>query len=170
MKQPNFFIIGAPKCGTTALASYLSAHTDVFFSHPKEPTYFNQDFDEKPRAAHNEKEYLHLFEQADGLKMVGEGSTRYLSSNVAVKNIMKFNPQAKIIIMLRNPIDMYISLHSHCFYNLVEPEEDPEKAWRLQRERKNIQSTPRLFSMERRVCSEHNYKMFTSMFPVNKYM
>ncbi len=44
MKKPNFFIVGAPKCGTTALAAYLKEHPQVFFSDPKEPHYFNDDF------------------------------------------------------------------------------------------------------------------------------
>jgi hypothetical protein len=36
-RKPNFFIVGAPKCGTTALSEYLRSHPDVFFSSPKEP-------------------------------------------------------------------------------------------------------------------------------------
>ena len=43
-KIPNFFIVGAPKCGTTALYEYLSSHPDVFLCDPKEPNYFSCDF------------------------------------------------------------------------------------------------------------------------------
>ena len=43
--RPNFFLIGAPKCGTTALSEYLRTHPSVFVTEPKEPNFFNRDFD-----------------------------------------------------------------------------------------------------------------------------
>ncbi len=132
IKKPNFFIIGAPKCGTTALSEYLRSHPDVFFCTPKEPTYFNTDSFDKPRAVHTEEEYLNLFKGADSYKAIGEGSTRYLSSNVAIKNILEFNPDAKFIIMVRNPVDMFHSLYWHLRFAGSEKDEIPENAWRRQ--------------------------------------
>ncbi|MEA3447202.1 MAG: sulfotransferase [Bacteroidota bacterium] len=53
VKTPNFFIIGAPKCGTTALSEYLRKHPDIHFSYPKEPDYFNTDFSDENREFKN---------------------------------------------------------------------------------------------------------------------
>ena len=41
--KPNFFIIGAPKCGTTSLHNYLKSHSQITMSNPKEPHYFSKD-------------------------------------------------------------------------------------------------------------------------------
>ncbi|MFW5721118.1 MAG: sulfotransferase [Bacteroidota bacterium] len=49
VRKPEFFIIGAPRCGTTALARYLGEHPDIHLSYPKEPNYFNTDFSKKQR-------------------------------------------------------------------------------------------------------------------------
>ena len=116
IQPPNFFIIGAPKCGTTALSEYLRTHPDVFFSEPKEPNYFNSDVVSKKLYYYTSLEdYLEkCFSGAEGYKAVGEGSVRYLSSAVAVDNILKLYPNAKFIIMLRNPVDLGYSLfHQH---------------------------------------------------------
>jgi hypothetical protein len=109
---PNFFLIGAPKCGTTALSEYLGKHPNVFFSNPKEPEYFATDFE--GRVITNERDYLRLFQTADPSRhwAIGEGSVLYMFSKVAVSNILQFQPNAKFIVMLRNPTDLVISLHA----------------------------------------------------------
>jgi hypothetical protein len=134
---PNFFIIGAPKCGTTALSQYLSSHSKVFLSSIKEPHYFAKDFLQfRPYYVNTKEEYLDLFAQATKQHIaIGEASVWYMLSKVAVCNIHQFNPNAKIIIMLRNPIDMVYSLHSQFVFSLVEDEPDFEKAWFLQEAR-----------------------------------
>jgi hypothetical protein len=136
IKKPNFFIIGAPKCGTTSLSKYLREHPNIFFSDPKEPGYFCTDFFKKSRYVFTEKRYLEkYFKGAAGYKRVGEGSTAYLYSKDAVKNILRFNPEAKFIVMIRNPINMFKSLHSQLLFDLNENIKDPRKAWELQKER-----------------------------------
>jgi hypothetical protein len=140
IKKPNFFIIGAPKCGTTSLSEYLRTHPDIFFCTPKEPTYFNTDSFEKPRAVHTEKEYLNLFRGAKNYRAVGEGSTRYLSSRVAIKNILKFNSEAKFIVMVRHPADMFHSLFWHLRFMLKEDSKDPESAWKKQQFKCHIEN------------------------------
>jgi len=139
IKKPNFFIIGAPKCGTTALYMYLNEHPDIFLSPIKEPDFFATDFN---RSITNINNYLKLFEGADVYKIVGEASTTYLSSKEAVKNILKFNPEAKFIVMIRNPVDMFSSLHSQNLINLNENIRDAERAWKLQKKRKKGQFIP----------------------------
>jgi len=132
MKRPNFFIIGAPKCGTTALSEYLRDHPRVFVSWPKEPHYFAEDF-ARYRRIRSRDRYLDLFHDAgDEHLAVGEASVWYLYSSVAVENIRSFNPQAKIIVMLRNPVEFLPSIHSQLVFNFFETEDSLLAAWRQQ--------------------------------------
>ncbi|SRR6056297_999156 len=136
IKKPNFFIIGAPKCGTTSLYYYLKDHPDIFMAEPKEPHYFSTDFSDKFRKVLTREDYLNLFKEAKKYKAVGEGSTEYLYSKEAVPNILKFNSEAKFIVMVRNPIELVISLHQELFVEMNENIEDVEKAWDLQEKRR----------------------------------
>jgi hypothetical protein len=129
-RKPNLFIIGAPKCGTTSLSSYLSDHPNLYFSNPKEPQYFNFDF--ANRIHKSLSSYMKLFEGVEDCHhVVAEGSTHYLFSQSAVPEIIKFNPDAKFIVMLRNPVDMTYSLHGEIYFNGAENIEDFETAWKL---------------------------------------
>jgi hypothetical protein len=133
--KPNFFIIGAPKCGTTALYEYLRPHPNIFMSELKEPHFFARDLGSYPRIKTAE-EYAQLFAGSGPEHLrVGEASVYYLRSAVAVANIHDFNPDARLIAMFRNPIDMVYSLHSQLLYWSEEIEPDFETAWRLQDER-----------------------------------
>ena len=144
MAQPNFFIIGAPKCGTTALSEYLRSHPNIYISDPKEPHYFATDFP-KHRLVQTVDEYLELFNNINQNHVaVGEASVWYLYSEVALENIYHFNPQAKIIVMLRNPVEMIPSLHSQALYNRNESETKLECAWDLQWERGQGLNLPHL--------------------------
>lgn len=143
MKRPNFFIVGAPKSGTTALAQYLQQHPNIFFCPQKEPNYFCQDFP-GIRLVTTEEEYLRLFRDATAEhRAVGEGSIRYMYSDVAIESLRAFAPDAKLIILLRNPVDMIHSFHSQALYALYESEKDFEKAWALQAARADGLSIPR---------------------------
>ncbi len=143
-RKPNFFIIGAPKCGTTALSFYLSQHPHVFFSEMKEPYFFASDFP-RHRAIATEDDYLKLFASAtDQHLAIGEGSAGYLYSAAAVPGILKFNARAKMIVMLRNPVDLVYSMHAQALYDAYEDEVDFRTAWNLQSERKQGRRVPRL--------------------------
>lgn len=134
MVKPNFFIIGAPKCGTTAMSEYLRSHPDVFFSNPKEPHYFSNDLVTKYRVS-SESEYLSLFSGASGKKVIGEGSVHYLQSKTALRKIMEFNPSARFVAMVRNPVDLAYSWHSEARYTEGETVKNFMEAWRLQPDR-----------------------------------
>lgn len=135
MTKPNFFIVGAPKAGTTAMHQYLQGHPNIYMSEIKEPKYFCEDFP-RIRYVRSEDQYLNLFKGATPEHLiVGESSTLYLSSAVALQNIYRFNPEAKILVMLRNPVDMVYSLHSELLFQAIETEPDFETAWRLQDKR-----------------------------------
>jgi Sulfotransferase domain len=134
--RPNFFIVGAPKCGTTALYEYLRPHPNVFMSPVKEPHFFATDLGEYP-FVRTWEEYTALFQEStDRHLAVGEASVYYLRSSVAIQKIHQFNPEARIIAMFRNPVDMVYSLHSQLLYWSHEVETDFETAWRLQSRRR----------------------------------
>lgn len=141
---PNFFIIGAPKCGTTALSEFLKNNPKIFISSPKEPEYFSFDLSKSLKMS--QKTYLSLFMNADPLihKAIGEGSTAYLFSKCAVSEILKFNPDAKFILMLRNPVDLVRSFHAQMVFQGIETVQDFRKAWKLELERKKGNHIPAL--------------------------
>ena len=143
MRKPNFFIVGAPKCGTTALSEYLREHPQVFMSRPKEPHYFATDLP-KYRYTDIEENYLELFSDAkDTHCAVGEASVWYLYSKEAIANIRAFDAAAKLIVMVRNPVDMVYSMHSQALFNLAESESDFSKAWSLSESRKAGKRVPK---------------------------
>ncbi|RLG08342.1 MAG: sulfotransferase, partial [Thaumarchaeota archaeon] len=109
MKKPNFFIVGAPKCGTHAMYTFLKAHPEIFMPERKEFQYFATDLVRGTQYELSEEEYLSYFRIAKDEKRLGEASTWYLYSKKAASNIKKFNPHAKIIVMLRHPIEMMYS-------------------------------------------------------------
>jgi hypothetical protein len=140
--KPNFFIVGAPKCGTTALYEYLRPHPNIFMSALKEPHFFAKDLGTYPRIKTLE-DYTGLFAESTPEHLrVGEASVYYLRSSVAIANIREFNPEAKIIAMFRNPVDMVHSLHSQLLYWSEEIEPDFEAAWRLQEGRSQGRQLP----------------------------
>jgi len=133
--KPNFFIVGAPKCGTTALYRYLRLHPNIYMPAKKEPHFFARDLGTYP-AIKTMEDYAALFQGAEPKhRRVGEASVYYLRSGVAVPNILEFNPEARIIAMFRNPVDMVHSFHSQLLYWSEEVVTDFETAWRLQEAR-----------------------------------
>lgn len=141
-RKPNFFIIGAPKCGTTALSEYLRAHTNILISKPKEPHFFCDDFPHYRQNISSLDQYLTLFQSGNNIIAAGEASVWYLYSKVAVQNALQFNPDAKFIAMIRNPIDMAVSLHAQLVWTLDEDERDFNKAWQKASERKHGKNIP----------------------------
>lgn len=134
MKKPNFFIIGAPKCGTTSLAAWLAEHPNIYMSPVKEPHFFCTDL--QYINIHNLHDYLLLFKGASKEhKAVGEASTCYLFSKTAVPNIEKELPGSRYIVMIRNPVDMAYSLHEQQLFSGYEHIKDFAQAWRLSEER-----------------------------------
>jgi hypothetical protein len=133
--KPNLFIVGAPKCGTTAWVEYLGTHPDIFFPERKEPSFFCPDLLPEQRVQTLDA-YLDLFSGSAGAKIVGEASPTYLRSGEAPRRVADFNPKAKILIFLREQEDFLPSLHNQLVFNGEEPITDFETAWRLSGERR----------------------------------
>ena len=141
-REPDFFLVGAPRCGTTSLAAWLREHERAFVTDPKEPDFFSRDIG-SPSAIRDERRYRALFRGATSRHVaVGEGSTTYLRSRVAVPAILERYPNARFLVCLRNPIDMARSVHAQHVRTGREPERSFERAWRLQAERREGRSLP----------------------------
>lgn len=135
MKCPNFFIIGAPKCGTTALYTYLGEHPQVFMPTAKEPHYFAEDL-ANHRDLRDWQRYLELFTSARSEhRALGEASVFYLFSRVAIQRILTAKPLARFIVMLRNPLEMIPALHAQYVFTSHDDQPSFADAWRLQAER-----------------------------------
>ncbi len=135
MIQPNFFIAGAVRSGTTAMYTYLDEHLKVFMGRPKDGNFFSEDFDGL-RTVTTWADYNRMFKDAQPEhRAVGEASALYLHSDVACAAIREYRPGAKIIVLLREPARLVESLHAQMYYTGDEDEVDFEAAWRLQEER-----------------------------------
>lgn len=158
-KNPDFVIAGGPKCATTALYSYLKGHPDIFMPETKEPHYFADDIPGDFGRIETAQDYEALFLPSADDQITGEASVMYMASQCAIKNLLRYNPQAKVIVMLRNPVDMAQSLHNQSVRMLSEDETDFEKAWDLQGSReKGTSPVPaectRLWNvLYRKICS-----------------
>lgn len=108
---------------------------------PKEPYYFSTDISSQ-RAASSEEEYAHLFKNACPDHKIGEASTTYLRSEVAVPRILEMAPDSQFVVCLRNPVDMMPSVHMQLFRGGRETISDVEKAWDAQDQRKQGKRLP----------------------------
>lgn len=142
MDRPDFFLVGAPRCGTTAMAKYLAQHPGVCFSKPKEPHYLSRPpREDTPDALC--AEYIELFfpHRQPG-QQLGEGSVSYLYSTDALALALEFNPEAHFLVHVRSPIDMIHSLHERQLYTMDEDVEDLATAWSLQEARMRGEHVP----------------------------
>jgi hypothetical protein len=143
MPEPNFFIVGAAKAGTTSLYHYLKQHPDIYMSPMKEPCHFSSEVRlehfEPARRAQAERliadsrqylqgsmdhersggivtdwdDYLKLFAAATTQRVIGEASVNYMWSRTAACAIAARIPHAKIMMVLRAPADRAFSQYLH---------------------------------------------------------
>ena len=117
---PNFFLLGPPKTGTTALAEALGRHPQVFMSTPKEPNYFlyaggnpyNLRLD---RGVPRFQDYLRLFDDAGVARIRGEASPYYISAPHCAREIRRQIPDAKLMVILRNPVERAFSAYRYWY-------------------------------------------------------
>lgn len=177
----DVFIVGEPKSGTTALASFLSDHPDVALSNPKEPHYFATDSIRESDEFHGGKkrhfeirtkaEYENCFAHAKSGQITIDASTHYLVSKEAAKNINEYNPGAKVIILLREPVGFLQSLHQQYVNNGSEDVADFEVAFTLQQERAKGNQLPKHtrcpshLQYSERICYLDHIERFYNVFP-----
>ena len=143
--DPNLFIVGAPKSGTTALSRYLTAHPDVFVAN-RELNYFSFDLDFRTMKGEawrmTLEAYRGWFAEHPNVRYRGDHSVFYLYSTQAATEIRAFSPAARILIMLRNPVDQMHSEHSEMFFQGDETERDFAIALALEEARHEGRQVP----------------------------
>jgi hypothetical protein len=145
--RPNFFIVGAPKAGTTSLYHYLDQHPQIYMSPIKEPCYFASEIraenfgaDLQDLVAHDAQvlrnyldgpmrekrfggpvtcweDYLKLFWWVREQKAIGEASVCYLWSKTAARNIAAQIPDARVLMILRDPAERAFSQYAYLVTN-----------------------------------------------------
>jgi hypothetical protein len=150
---PDFFIVGHPKSGTTALYEMLRRHPQIYMPDLKETRYFAPEL--HPGAAEHagyprtRDEYLALFAPARPEQHAGEASPSYLRSRGAAARIAELQPDARIVAILREPASFLRSLHLELLQDRVETEKDLRKAIALESPRRlQLQARPGLVYAE----------------------
>ena len=112
LREPNLFIIGAMKSGTTSLHEYLDTHPHIAMSQEKEPGYFVEELSLRK----GEDWYLSLFAQDARYQYVGESSTHYTKLPLyrgVPERLFRFNPDARLIYIMRDPFERTVSHYWH---------------------------------------------------------
>ena len=146
---PNFFILGAAKCGTTSLYQYLKCHPDIYLSPVKEPCFFCENF----QIVKDPVSYARLFESAGDAPFIGEASHVYFTNPASASALHAFFPEAKFILILRHPADRAYSLYHHMRHYGYETISTFEKA--LVAEEKRAGS-----EFFRKHCNQYIYNFF----------
>ncbi len=161
MRVPEFFVVGYPKCGTSALCAMLMGHPQITIP-VKEPNFFSPEMRPRLRQANSRErpttleDYLALFAEADADQRVGEGSTLYLESPTAARGIAEVAPEAKIVAIVREPTSYLRSLHLQEVHNYAETEKDFQKAVELEGLRRQGKRVPRFSqSPQRLMYADH---------------
>jgi hypothetical protein len=120
---PDFLVIGAMKAGTTALAEVMNCHPEIYIPQSKEPTYFiDRDeefiFGDRRKGKYSygprtQQAYEDLFKGVPSYVLKGEASTQYLANPTSPKLVYDANPNTKLIVLLREPVDRAYSAYSY---------------------------------------------------------
>jgi len=151
--KPNLFIVGAQKSGTSALAGWLSQHPQVCMSFPKEPGFlafgangypypdgWGQPAPASRYVVTDERNYLDLFSHAGPQqRVIGEASTWYFALPGMAQKIRDYNPHARIIVILRNPVERAYSAWCHARSDQLEPCENFAAALALEEQRGEVE-------------------------------
>lgn len=138
-RRPDFIVVGAPKCGTTSIHSYLSQSPYVY-SPRKDLDYFGSDLAFSLPTPTRE-EYEQHFAPA-GRLVTGDVSVWYLYSKRAPSEIREYVPAARIVIMLRNPVDFMHSMHRQAIFQNDESVASFEEALELENQRQQGKALP----------------------------
>jgi len=141
-RRPDFFLVGAPKCGTTAMHAYLRLHPEIFMPRGKEIHYYGSDLSSLASQLTAEK-HAALFADAGASRRVGETCIWALYSRLAAAEIRRELPRAKIIAMLRNPVEMVYAQHSELVYQWVEDIVSFPRALAAEEDRKRGRRLPK---------------------------
>lgn len=147
---PNLFLVGAPKCGTTSLYEYLRQHPAIYFpfdekdyARVKEPNHFCPELEILESDAIKDRcAYLDLYGGSAGARWRGDASTNHLFSATAAERIKEFCPDARILIMLRPPLEQMRSYHNELVRHHHEDILDFHEALEASEDRRNRRRIP----------------------------
>ena len=145
---PDWYIIGAPKCGTTSLYDYIVQHTDIDPCASKEPCYYNGWY------TYGQYYYRAQFPLRRRGHITGEATTSYLAHPLVAPRMYALTPSAKIIVMVRNPVDRAYSHYHMMRRSKVETESTFEMALACEEQRQH--------EYERSDMNEHIWHMYCS--------
>jgi hypothetical protein len=167
----DFFFIGFPKSGSTTFYYLLKEHPDIFAPEIKEPKFFCTDINRQLKnnlgknyfqLINSEDEYAYLFNNADN-KIKGDFNPFNIFSEDAPRNILKYNPHAKILISIREPVSFLRSFHFQSLYRLIEDEPDFLKALSLEKNRRANKNIPKY-------CNYPFFLYYSSLIDYKKYI
>jgi hypothetical protein len=164
-RVPDFWIVGHPKSGTTALYEMLRRHPQVFMPELKEPLYLAREMHPglvSPRHPDTLEQYLALFAPARPDQKAGEASPSYLRSPLAAARIRELQPDARIIAVLREPASFLRSVHLELLQDHVETEKDFRKA--IAREQRQIEEKPVVWYAPERVEYVEHLRRYHEIF------
>lgn len=143
-RKPNFFIVGAPKCATSSMEYYLRQHPDVFLVPDLEPWHFMGGLPTSACwAVRDEREYERLFASVRDEKIVGEKTVVYLFSAGTPQEIHEYNPDSRILVILRHPADVMYSWHRQLLHTGGEDIYDFEEALAAETDRRQGRRIPK---------------------------
>ncbi len=147
-RAPDFYIVGHPKSGTTALYEMLRVHPQIYMPELKEPWFFATDMRPRFQPARTGAvpetlaSYTTLFDAAAPEQLAGEASSSYLRSERAAAGIARLRADARIIAILREPASFLRSLHHQMLRDHIETEQDLRTAIALEQPRRKGQQIP----------------------------
>jgi sulfotransferase family protein len=141
MPRPDFFLVGVFKGGSTALYEQLRRHPQIFMPFHKEPLFFGDDLTRR-YGRMSLDDYMRLFRDAKPGQRIGEASTWYMYSTSAGREIKEFAPDAQILVVLRNPVDVMYAQHNQLIFNAMETITDFGEALDAEEDRRQGRRLP----------------------------
>ncbi|RPI46413.1 MAG: hypothetical protein EHM59_07505 [Betaproteobacteria bacterium] len=139
-----FYVIGAPRCGTTSVSDTLKRNPHISFSVPKETHFLQRDRGEQSEESWRRTYVARYHPRLNRAhQAMGDGSVSYIYSPDAIRRALDFDPRARFVAVLRNPVEMLQSFHLRLLYLLDEDVADFATAWALQESRARGENIPR---------------------------
>lgn len=167
----DFFFVGFPKSGSTTLYYLLKSHPEIFSPDVKEFNFFNSDHNREARErlgenyfqlTESEQDYARFFQDTVG-KIRGDFTPINIFSQEAPINIFKYNPAAKILISIREPVSFLRSYHFQFLYNMIEDEPDFLNALFLEEARRAGRNIPEH-------CYNPSYLFYSALIEYRKHI
>jgi Sulfotransferase domain len=167
----DFFFVGFPKSGSTTYYHLLKSHPEIFSPDVKEINYFNSDHNLERKKllgqnyfqlASSDDDYAKFFQDAKD-KIKGDFNPIYIFSEEAPRNLFNYNPAARILVSIREPVSFLRSFHFQSLYNLIENEPNFLKALSLEESRRSGHNIPEY-------CYNPFYLYYSALVEYNKYI